>query len=119
MPLIKKDFVDRVVDRSRMDAKNLVEIIASFAGSEQRKEGASYKSACPLCGSEHSLVITPGKQVFKCFNCNGLQGKTPADYLMKGQSMSYTEAIKWLASYYNMVVEYDDIFEFVTSQIWV
>ena len=108
MPLIKKDFIERVTDRSKSDAKDLVEIIASFAGSEPRKEGASYKTACPLCGSEHSLVITPGKQVFKCFNCNGLQGKTPLDYLMKGQSMSYTETIEWLASHYNMVVEYEE-----------
>ena len=104
MPLIKKDFIERVVDRSKLDAKDLVDIISSFAGSEPRKEGASYKTACPLCNSDHSLVITPGRQIFKCFNCNGISGKTPLDYLMKGQNMSYTDAIEWLASHYNMVV---------------
>ena len=107
MPSIKKEFIDRVTERSRQEPGDLVSIISEFT-DQPRKEGASYKAACPLCHSEHSLVITPGKRIFKCFNCNGLDGKYPLDYLMKGQRMTYPEAIEWLASYYNMVVEYDE-----------
>lgn len=106
MPSIKKEFIDKITERSRQDPGDLVSIIAQFT-DQPRKEGASFKAACPLCHSEHSLVITPGKRIFKCFNCNGLDGKYPLDYLMKGQRMTYPEAIEWLASYYNMLVEYD------------
>ena len=106
MPSIKKEFIDKFTERSRQDPGDLVSIIAQFT-DQPIKEGASFKAACPLCHSEHSLVITPGKRIFKCFNCNGLDGKYPLDYLMKGQRMTYPEAIEWLASYYNMLVEYD------------
>lgn len=106
MPSIKKEFIDKITERSRQDPGDLVSIIAQFT-DQPRKEGASFKAACPLCHSEHSLVITPGKRIFKCFNCNGLDGKYPLDYLMKGQRMTYPEAIEWLASYYNMLVDYD------------
>lgn len=106
MPSIKKEFIDKITERSRQDPGDLVSIIAQFT-DQPIKEGASFKAACPLCHSEHSLVITPGKRIFKCFNCNGLDGKYPLDYLMKGQRMTYPEAIEWLASYYNMLVEYD------------
>lgn len=107
MPLIKKEFTEKIVERSRRDSDDLVSIISQFS-EQPRKEGASYKAACPLCHSEHSLVITPGKRLFKCFGCNNLDGKSPIDYLMKGQKMSFLEAIEWLASYYNCPVEYDE-----------
>ena len=104
---IRKECVDSIIERSERDPLDLLHIITSFT-PEPRKEGASYKTACPLCGAEHSLIITPGKKIFKCFNCNDLSGKKPIDYLMKGQRKSYPEALEWLASYYGVVVEYDE-----------
>ena len=104
---IKKDCIDRIIERSERNPQDLVEIITSFS-PEPRKEGASWKTACPLCGAEHALIITPGKRIFKCFNCNDLSGKRPLDYLMKGQRMSFPDAIEWLANYYGMLIEYDE-----------
>lgn len=106
MPKIKEEFVSRVIERSK-GKDCLLEVIRAF-GQEPRKEGASWKTACPLCGSEHSLVITPGKSLFKCFNCNALAGKYPIDYLMSGQKMSFPDAIEWLANYFGMLVEYEE-----------
>ncbi len=93
------------MERSVRDPKDMVDIIASFSSTEIRREGASYRAACPLCGAEHSLYITPGKQIFKCFNCKQLSGKTPYHYLTGGQRMDKLEAIKWLANYYNIYLE--------------
>ena len=104
---IKKDCSSKIIERSERDPFDLVDIITSFT-SEPRKEGASYKTACPLCGAEHALTITPGKRIFKCFNCNNLSGKRPLDYLMKGQRKSFPEAVEWLAGYYGITVEYDE-----------
>lgn len=106
MPRIKEDFVSRIIERTK-SGDRLLEVISAFS-PEPRKEGASYKAACPLCGSEHSLVITPGKSIFKCFNCNALSGKYPVDYLMSGQRMSFPDAIEWLAQFYGLTVEYDE-----------
>lgn len=103
---IKKDCIDRIIERSERNPQDLVEIITSFS-PEPKKEGASWKTACPLCGAEHALIITPGKSIFKCFNCNDLSGKRPLDYLMKGQRMSFPDAIEWLANYYGILLEYD------------
>ena len=104
---IKKECVDRILERSETDPLDLVNIITSFS-SEPRREGASWKTACPLCGADHALVITPGRRVFKCFNCNDLSGKRPLDYLMKGQRMSFPDAVEWLANYYGILLEYDE-----------
>ena len=104
---IKKECVDRIIGKSEADPLDLVNIITSFS-PEPRREGASWKTACPLCGAEHALVITPGRRVFKCFNCNELSGKRPLDYLMKGQKMSFPDAIEWLANYYGILIDYDE-----------
>lgn len=107
MPSIKKEFIERITDRQRRDGRDLIDVVSSFTGTP-KKEGASYKTICPLCGCEHSLVITPGKNIFTCFNCRELSGKDPLAYLMKGQRMDFVEAIEWLASYYHEVVEYNE-----------
>lgn len=103
--MIKKECIEKIIERSRQDPMDLVRIIESFSSEPPRKAGSSYNTSCPLCGGSHSLVITPGKGLFKCFACNELSGKDPLAYLMKGQRMEYTEAIKWLADYYGIIVE--------------
>ncbi len=92
--------------RSQRDPADLVKIIESFGDSEIKKEGSSYTATCPLCGS-HKLTITPGKGIFKCFSCNNLQGKYPFQYLLLGRKMDKMEAIRWLADYYNILIEED------------
>ena len=57
---IRKECVDSIIERSERDPLDLLHIITSFT-PEPRKEGASYKTACPLCGAEHSLIITTAK----------------------------------------------------------
>lgn len=104
---IRKECVEKIIERSEREPSDLVDIITSFS-PEPRKEGASWKMACPLCGSEHALIITPGKRIFKCFNCNDLSGKHPLDYLMKGQRMSFPDAVEWLANYYGILIEYEE-----------
>lgn len=102
---IKKECIEKIINRSKQDPMDLVHIIESFSSEPPRKEGASYKAACPLCGSSHSLIVTPGKGIFKCFACNDLSGKDPLSFLMKGKKMEYTEAVRWLADYFNILVD--------------
>ncbi len=87
---------------SRSENK-LIEIIGNF--TPLRQSGASYLGKCPLCGEERGLNISPGKGVFKCFKCNELSGKRPIDYLMKGEKMTFPEALKYLAGELNIFIE--------------
>jgi hypothetical protein len=81
----------------------LVEIIGQFTALKQ--VGASFEGECPLCKNKSGLVVTPGKKVFKCFKCNELKGKTPVDYLTKGQNMGFVDALKYLADYLGIYIE--------------
>ncbi|MDR0686898.1 MAG: DNA primase [Dysgonamonadaceae bacterium] len=81
----------------------LVEVISDFTNIH--KSGASFVCECPVCKSDRTLTITPGKSIFKCFRCNNLSGKKPVDYLMKGQGKSFTEALEYLAHKFNILIE--------------
>lgn len=87
---------------ARSESK-LVEIIGNF--TPLRKSGASYIGRCPNCDEERGLNVSPGKGVFKCFKCNELSGKRPIDYLMKGEKMTFPEALQYLANELNIIID--------------
>jgi len=87
---------------SASDGK-LIDIIEKF--TSLKKSGVSYIGKCPACGNENGLNITPAKELFKCFKCNQLTGKRPIDYLMKGEGMSFPEALKYLADQFGIYIE--------------
>lgn len=107
MPKIKSSCEERILAYGK-DPDQLLRIIEGFRG-EPKKEGASYKFSCPLCGSEHSLTVTPGKKIAKCFNCsNGGAIHDPIGYLMKYEGKTYPEALEYIAAEFNVMVEYDE-----------
>jgi len=91
---------NRILDAS---ADRLIEVIQDF--TPLRKSGVSQVGKCPLCGEEKGLNINPTKKVFKCFKCNGLSGKTPVDYLMKGQNMTFPEALEYIAHKFSIYLD--------------
>ena len=88
---IKKECVDRILERSETDPLDLVNIITSFS-SEPRREGASWKTACPLCGADHALVITPGRRVFKMTPLHHHFQKEGIDAIIKRPARAIPEA---------------------------
>ena len=105
MATIKKDFTEAVKRRIDADPNALLDIITGLTGKGKR-EGSTYRTACPCCGSQYGLTITPSKKIYKCFHCGNLAGKDPISFLMSAYNKDFTEAIEYLASHYNMVVEY-------------
>ena len=103
MPRIKQDIYDRIIQRQDND-KILLEVVGQY--SELRKEGASYRTECPVCHC-HSLIITPGKG-FKCFACNEVKGRNAYHYLLTAQHKDAMDVIKELATHLNIYVEYED-----------
>jgi uncharacterized protein YciU (UPF0263 family) len=90
----------RILDAS---ACKLVEVISEF--TSLHKSGVSFVGKCPSCNEERGLTITPAKGIFKCFKCNGIHGKTPVDYLMKGQNYTFPQALEYLAPKCNVFLE--------------
>ena len=106
MAMIKQSCADRIMQTAE-GGDVLLQIIQGLRGQGTR-EGVSFRCSCPLCGSEHSLVVTPGKNLFKCFSCGQLSGKGAVAYLMAGERKTYPEALEYLAAEFNIYVEYEE-----------
>jgi DNA primase len=60
------------------------------------KAGANYKALCPFHNEKTpSLMISPEKQIFKCFGCN--EGGDVFEFIMKMEGLEFVEALKMLA----------------------
>lgn len=74
---------------------DIVSTISNFVNLQ--KKGKDYVGLCPFHGdSNPSMSVSPDKKIFKCFSC-GVSGNA-LTFLMKIKSLSFTEAIKILAS---------------------
>jgi DNA primase len=78
--------------RERAD---IVEVIDSFV--QLKKTGGNFKGLCPFHHEKTpSFVVSPQKQIFHCFGCG--EGGNVFHFLMKHQSMSFVEAVGYVAS---------------------
>lgn len=107
MPYINKEYMDRLIERQKNDGDLLLQVVEEHAEGK-RREGATYKFKCPSCGA-HSLSVTPGKMIFKCFSCNEVSGKTAMNFLMsKAVGKTLPDAVEYIAQAYGDVVQYDE-----------
>lgn len=95
-----------MIDRSTVDrifaAANIVEVISDFI--TLKKKGVNYTACCPFHNEKTpSFVVSPAKGLFKCFGCS--KGGNAVTFVMEHESMSYVEALKYVAAKYNIEVE--------------
>src|SRR3984957_6295275 len=84
---------------SRID---IIEIVGGFV--KLKKRGANYLGLCPFHNEKTpSFTVSPAKEIYKCFGC-GRSGNT-ISFLMELEKYSYAEALRWLATRYNVEVE--------------
>lgn len=104
MQISEKD-KQRILDASE---GKLLEVIGDF--SPIHKSGSGYVTVCPNCKAERGLTIEPVKKggIFKCFKCNQVGGKSPLDYLMKGQDKTFVESLMYLAERFSVVLIPDE-----------
>ncbi|MGL4347706.1 MAG: DNA primase [Chitinophagaceae bacterium] len=81
---------------------DIVEVIEHFIHLKRR--GPNYLGLCPFHGEKTpSFTISPSKGLYKCFGC-GKSGSA-IGFLMDYEKLTYVEALRWLANYYNIALE--------------
>jgi DNA primase len=84
---------------SRID---ILDVVGSFV--KLKKRGVNYLGLCPFHNERTpSFTVSPSKEIFKCFGC-GKSGNT-ISFVMEHEKLSYVEALRWLATRYNIEVE--------------
>ena len=95
--MISKSTIEKVFEISRVE-----EVIGDFI--QLKKSGSNYKGLSPFTNEKTpSFMISPAKQIWKDFS-SGKGGNVVA-FLMEHEQLSYAQAIKFLASKYNIEVE--------------
>lgn len=70
------------------------EVIGHY--TELKKAGASLKACCPVHGEKTpSFVVTPSKNMFKCFGC-GIGGDA-IQFVIEHEKVSFIEAVRTIA----------------------
>lgn len=94
--------IDRAtVDKIR-DTAQILDVVSEFV--TLRRRGQNYVGLCPFHADKSpSFYVSPTKNICKCFSCN--EGGDPVNFLMKHESMSYAEALRWLAKKYNIEIQ--------------
>jgi DNA primase len=77
--------------RRRVD---LVDLISHYV--TLKKAGANFKALCPFHEERTgSFMVSPEKQIFKCFGCN--ESGNIFGFVMKMEGLNFPEAVKFLA----------------------
>ena len=95
--MIPQDTVNKILDSAQ-----IVEVISDFVSLKRR--GANFIACCPFHNEKTpSFYVSPSKGIYKCFGC-GKSG-TAVGFVMENESMTYVEALKYLAKKYGIEVK--------------
>lgn len=98
---INPETVDRI-----KQAADIVEVVGDFVSL--KKKGANYSACCPFHNEKTpSFNVNPVRQIYKCFGC-GAAGDA-IKFVMDVDSISYGEALRYLAGKYGIEVEEEEV----------
>lgn len=102
----------RLTDQTIASVKariDITEVIGHFI------EVKKHTACCPFHNEKtESFHIHQAKNIFKCFGCG--KGGDAIAFVMEYEKKNYVESIEWLASFYNVPVEYDNSYDPVKEQ---
>lgn len=99
--MIPNEIIDRIVQSA-----DIVATISEFV--TLKKAGVNYKCICPFHeDKDASLVVSPNKKIWKCFGCG--EGGNIISFVQKSESISFPEAVDFVASKYNITVPKKDL----------
>ncbi len=95
--MISKKSVQDVLDVARVE-----DIVGDFVGLKRR--GVNLIGLCPFHGEKTpSFNVSPVRNIFKCFGCG--KGGDAVTFLREHDSMSFEDAIRYIAKRYNLPLE--------------
>ncbi|MGN0190807.1 MAG: DNA primase [Candidatus Cryptobacteroides sp.] len=94
--MIPRETVEKV-----LDAAQIVDVVGDFVDLKRR--GANWIACCPFHNEKTpSFSVSPAKGIFKCFGCG--KAGTAVEFVMEHESMTFPEAIRYLAKKYHIEV---------------
>ena len=107
--MIPQETVNRI-----LDAAQITDVVGDFVSLKRR--GANYVACCPFHNEKTpSFYVSPAKGIYKCFGC-GKSG-TAIGFVMEHESLTYVEALKFLARKYGIeVVEKEETAEEIAAK---
>ena len=98
--MIDQATIDRIID-----AAEISEVVGEFVTLKRR--GVNMLGNCPFHNEKTpSFTVSPAKGIFKCFGCG--KGGNSVNFIMEHESLSYPEALKWLAKKYHIEVKEEE-----------
>lgn len=95
--MITRETVERIIEAARIE-----EVVGDFVALKRR--GTNLIGLCPFHGEKTpSFNVNPARNIYKCFGCT--EGGNPVNFIMKHESMSYPDALRYLAKKYKIEVE--------------
>jgi DNA primase len=99
--VIPRTTVDTIINTARID-----EVVGDFV--VLKKRGVNLMACCPFHGEKTpSFSVSVTKGIYKCFGC-GRAGNA-VNFVMEHESMTYVEALRYLAKKYNIEVVEENV----------
>jgi len=93
--------IDNITIQRIKEAANIVDVVGDYV--TLRRAGTSYKGLCPFHNEKTpSFIVTPAKNICKCFGCGG--GGDSISFIMKMENLSYLDALRFLAKKFGITV---------------
>jgi DNA primase len=84
------------------DRVNVIEVIGNFI--QLKKRGVNYLGNCPFHNEKSpSFTVSGVKGIYKCFGCG--KAGNGITFIQEHEKLTYPEAIRWLAKYYQIELE--------------
>ena len=95
--MIPRETVSRIFEAAKIE-----EVVGRYVTLKRR--GANLIGLCPFHNEKTgSFNVSPSKGIFKCFGCS--KAGNAIGFIMESEQCSYVEALKTVASMYNIQVE--------------
>lgn len=94
--VIPKETIDKIIETARVE-----EVVGDFVSLKRR--GVNLLGNCPFHNEKTpSFTVSPSKGIYKCFGCG--KGGNSVNFIMDHESLSYPEALRFLAKKYNIEI---------------
>lgn len=95
--MISQQTIDAIFNAVRIE-----EVVDDFV--KLTKRGVNYKGLCPFHDEKTpSFTVSPTRNIYKCFGCG--RGGNSVNFVMEHETMTYPEALRYLAKKYQIEIE--------------